>query len=134
MHTLLSSKGHRKSALFPALLSLSALSACVEAGKDDSGGDSADSGQLVADGGGGEGGGPVIDPTLNACAELSPTSLTGVLEGTLARPEALSAEFVAPADRLKGVLSLQLESPRDNDDPVTLGVSINHPDMGIDDT
>jgi hypothetical protein len=131
MYTLLSSKGHQKSTLFFALLSLSALSACVEAGKDDSGGDS---GQLVGDGGGGDGGGPVIDPLLNECTPVSPTSQSGVLEGTLARPEALSAEFVAPADRLKGVLSLQLESPRDNADPVTLGVSIDHPDMGIDDT
>lgn len=106
------------------LLALPALAACVD-GKS-SADDSADTGAAAGD--------PLLDPTLDECVAVAPESLTGTLEGTIAHAGSITEELTAPADRLKGVVQLQLTDPRSNDDLVLMGVSLQHPDMGIDDT
>lgn len=105
-----------------ALLGLLSLPVgCVDGGKPDSGGDT----------GAGSGGGdaPLIDPTLDECLPVAAESLAGVISTPMEHAGELLTPFFAPADRLSGLLTLTLVSPRSDDDLVTMGLTLEHPEL-----
>lgn len=102
-----------------ALLGLLSLPiGCTDGGKPDSGGDS-----------GGDTGAPLLDPTLHECEPVAAESLAGVISTPMEHAGELRTDFVAPADRRSGLLTFALVSPRADDDLVTMGLTLEHPEL-----
>ncbi len=99
-----------------ALILLSAFTAvgCIELGKDDDGdGD----------------GGALLEPTLHECTPVVPETLGGLITVEMDHAGEVLTDFVAPADRQTGLLTFSLVSPRSDDDLVTMGLTLEHPDL-----
>ena len=114
------------------------LSACIDGG--DKGDDSAgDTGGALNDGeggsGGGGGGGGGIDPLLHECVSYEPQVITGEINDVIAGGETwVGQAFTPPADRQTGLLVLTLATPAFNpDDDFLMGVSVDGPEIGIND-
>jgi hypothetical protein len=109
-------------AALPWAWALSLAAGCLDGGKPDSG-----SADTAADTGASSA--PLLDPTLDECVPVAGESQAGVISMMMEHGGELLTPFLAPADRLSGLLTFALVSPRSDDDLVTLGLTLEHPDL-----